>query len=159
LSKPKRGRPPRSSRNLSVLHDLFAPVDYERLLSAADLADDRPVTPHDAARLLWWACIGHEWTLKYESRETKKSPEKVISSLEMILADVAHQYHRQYWGMARDVAAALMEEENLQRFERQQIRSVIRARIAATYERLGGSEDILERALTRHRRRIAPKGP
>lgn len=152
MTGKKPGRPKRHEVSTNVLFDTFAPTEYERLLTAGNLADGRRVKERDAALLLWWAYIGPEWLAKYQSGETKKTSDECIEYLTEALADSGHEHHAHYSDMAIEVAIAVLEEDGLGSVERQKFRSALRQHLASKWQRVGGSLDKLERALSLRRK-------
>lgn len=157
MTARKRGRPKRKEQNISVLFDLCAPEDYDRLIIAGNIADGREVEPADAARLLWWAYIGHLWWDKREAGETKKTPEECMEYMSAAIADFEHEHHAHYVGLASEIAVAVLAEDKLDVVERQKLRSEVRRKVVSDWARIGGSPDKLERALTSRRKWKARK--
>lgn len=151
-SKVKRGRPKRKESSTNVLFDLLVPEEYDRIMVAGDIAEGRSVRPGDAARMLWWAYVGPKLRDEYAGK-AKKTPEQVVQYLTDALADSGHQDHDHYARMVREVAVAVLEEERLETVERQQFRAATRKRILRGWEKFGLSADMLERAMSAHRRR------
>lgn len=151
-SKVNRGRPKRKESSTNVLFDVLVPEEYDRIMIAGDIAEGRPVPAGDAAKMLWWAYVGPKLRDEYADK-VKKTPEQVVQYLTDALDDPAHEDHDHYTRMAREVAVSVLEEEKLATVERQQFRAATRERILSGWERIGGSADKLERAMSAHRRR------
>lgn len=151
----KRGRPKREDSSISVLFDVFAPEEYERLLIAGNVAEGRAVDSRDIARLLWWACVGHMWWDKHDAGETEKTPDECIDYMADAISSADHEHHAHYVGMASEVAIAVLQEDGLGTVERQQFRLAVRGKIVSDWKRFGGSPDKMERALTQNRKRKA----
>lgn len=152
-SHAKRGRPAKSKPSLAVLAEALGPVEYERRVTAAEVADGRDVAPRDAAGLLWWAYIGPEWQRRHDAGEAMaKSPAGVLAFLQSVLADPGHEHHKHYSEMLPVVAHAVLREDGFDAADVHGFKADIRGHVVAEFERLGLTDANLRRALTGRRR-------
>ncbi|MBB5866193.1 hypothetical protein [Xanthomonas sp. 3058] len=143
MSVKKRGRPPRWNDAAAGLFDMIAPEDYDRLMTAGNLEDERDVAPDAAAKLIWWAYVGHVWREKNENGKTKKTPDEVLAYLTLALTDSSHEHHAHYAAMAKEIASVVIEDAKLNRLERGKFRAALREKIVSQWD---ASLDKLERA-------------
>ncbi|OAG68340.1 hypothetical protein A7D17_14885 [Xanthomonas floridensis] len=122
---------------------MVAPEDYDRLMTAGNLEDERDVSPEDATKLIWWAYVGHEWQQKYERKETTKTPDEVLAYLTLALADSSHEHHAHYAAMVKEIASLVIEDAKLNRLEIGKFRAALREKIVSQWD---ASLDKLERA-------------
>lgn len=153
-SHAKRGRPAQGKPSAAVLAEALAPVEYERHVTAAEVADGREVAPDKAAGLLWWAYIGHEWWRRYDAGEktTAKSPDEALAFLKGVFADPGHEHYEHYAAMLKEVAHEVLREDGLNAADVHGFKAEIRAHVVAKFERLGLTDANLRRALTGRRR-------
>lgn len=148
-----RGRPKgRADDGLLDLLLWAGSVEYQRIVTAAEVVNGREVSLHDAARLLWWALIGHEWEAKRQAGETVATPDEVIAKIEAMLADTAHEHHKHYSAMLQRVAGIVTQEAGAGDVDAQGFRTRLRGLIVERNDRLGMTDSLFRRMLTRTNR-------